>query len=130
MSDVFPTAPERDTAHETCSWPRPFIVGRGEAGSGFLLMSKSYKSQVFITGWFHKCKRGFTHSLTTHCHRSHLCPQSLLLWEIRFLFQKNTTNIHSLSVGNRLVHAFSQDNTRALRPSLSGYKRLGKHMLT
>lgn len=35
LSEVFPTALEGNTTHETCSWPRPFIVGRGEAVFGF-----------------------------------------------------------------------------------------------
>ncbi len=43
VKEAFPTALERNTTHETCSWPRPFIVGRGEA-VWFLLMSKSYTS--------------------------------------------------------------------------------------
>lgn len=57
-SEVNPRALERDTTNKTCYWPRPLIVGRGEAGLMGCVDVKKLHKQSFTKGRFHNwCSR-------------------------------------------------------------------------
>lgn len=70
------------TQHNTWkrAWPRPFIVGRGEAAVWCVDVKKLHKHRWgFTTGWFHNWKQGITPIASIHTYRFFLWSRTCSL---------------------------------------------------